>query len=376
MTLTLEDKLEIARQLDAFGIDLLEIGHPQVSDTIAHDARSLATEGLGCQTLAHARALPTDIEAAAASEADWVGIFFSVSDPALEQRFRRDLEQATELITEAVDLARDHGLQVRYTPEDTVRTPPPTVIQVSQAAIEAGADRISVADTAGCMTPSRMGGFVGRLVESLDVPINVHCHDDLGMAVANSLTAVEAGARLVDTAVNGIGERCGITSLAPMATALALDHGHEGRWELERLPELVETVARATGLPVPAQAPIVGEHAFAHNAGLHVAAVLQDPRHYEFIPAGLVGRTRRIVLDRMSGRAAVQHRLEAVDIDPSPELVDRVLHVVKALGTPELDDDRLVRLVRTIQLAREDLEEPASPPADPTPQAPTQEAHR
>jgi 2-isopropylmalate synthase len=202
------------------------------------------------------------------------------------------------------------------------------------------------------MTPTRMHDFVGTLARELPVPINVHCHNDLGLAVANSLAAVDAGARLVDVTVNGIGERCGITPLAPLATALVLTAEAQPRWRLDLLPELSRVVAQATGVPVPVTAPIVGDNAFAHNAGLHVAAVLQDPSHYEFIPAALVGRERRIVLDLFSGRAAVRHRLEGAGIQPTDELVDRVLHVVKGLEASDVSDADLRQLVRTIELAR------------------------
>ncbi len=353
VALSLEAKLEIAHALDAFGCDVIEIGHPAASERIASHAAELASRNLDAATLAHARALPGDIEAAAASGADWVGIFFSVSDAALEQRFRRDQEQATALIVEAIELARDHGLQVRYTPEDTVRTPLPTLLAVSQAACQAGAHRISVADTAGCMTPFTMAQLVTELTEALPVPIHVHCHNDLGMAVANSLAAVQAGAQVVDVTINGLGERCGITPLAPLTLAADRLLGTEHNWQLDQLPALSELVARHTGIPIHPLEPIVGANAFAHNAGLHVAAVLQDPSHYEFIPAHLVGRERRIVLDQLSGRAACEHRLEQIGLDPSPALVDQVLHVVKALGSQELDDEQLTQLVRTIELARE-----------------------
>ncbi len=359
-----QDKLDIARQLDAFGIDWIEVGHPAVSDRIHDHATALCDEGLTARTLAHARALPDDIEAAAACNADAVGIFFSVSDEALEQRFRRNEDDAIDLIVDAIDLANDHGLTVRYTPEDTVRTPLSTVERVATAATDAGADRISIADTTGWCTPDSIQRITHRLHDALDAPLHVHCHDDLGLAVANALAATHAGARTVDVAVNGIGERCGITPLAPFIVAVDRSHGTDHGYRLDRLPRIAETVADATGIPTHPLAPITGDNAFAHNAGLHVAAVLQDPAHYESIPAERVGRTRRIALDPMSGHAAARHRLEAAGIDPTPPLVDRVLRVIKALGTSELDDDELTRLVDTIRLARD----------DPHPEAPLQEA--
>ncbi len=368
VVINLDDKINIAHQLDDFGIDWIEIGHPAVSDRIHHHATTLANENLNARTLAHARALPQDIEAAAACGADAVGIFFSVSDEALEQRFRRNENDAITLIVDAIELAKDHDLTVRYTPEDTVRTPLPTVERVANAAIDAGADRISIADTTGWCTPTTMHEITHHLHDALDAPLHVHCHNDLGLAVANSLAALDAGARTIDVAINGIGERCGITSLAPLTVALDRAHDTDHDYQLESLPQLAETVANATNIPIHPLAPIVGENAFAHNAGLHVAAVLQDPAHYESIPAERVGRTRRIALDPMSGKAAVRHRLEAADITPTPQLVDHVLRVVKALSTHELDDNELQRLVQTIRLARQDPHTPNPETTPPTPE--------
>ncbi len=344
---TLEQKLDVARRLDAFGIDFVEAGHPAVSPDILDATRAVARLGLDAEVVAHSRALKSDIDLVLKTDADWVGIFFSVADKRLEDQFRKNEEQATSLVVDCVEYAKAHGLKVRYTPEDTVRSDFARVVRVSRAAAAAGADRIGVADTTGHMTPTAMREFVARLVDALrpfPTEVGVHCHDDLGMAVANSLAAVEAGACVVDVTVNGLGERAGIAALAPMATALRLKLGLGERWNLRMLPELSEAVARHSGVPVATQAPIVGRNAFTHNAGLHVAAVLLNPAHYESVPCDLVGRTRRLVVDKMAGRPTVRYRLEALGLPAADDVVDAMLAYVKRRGVNDASDDDLRRL--------------------------------
>jgi 2-isopropylmalate synthase len=210
------------------------------------------------------------------------------------------------------------------------------------------------------MTPSRMHGFVSALREAVPgrTAIGVHCHNDLGMAVANSFAAVEAGAEVVDVTVNGLGERTGIAPLAEMAVALRLRAGMEARWRLDALPGLSAMVEEMSGIPTWRQAPIVGANAFTHNAGLHVAAVLLSPEHYESVPAEMVGRTRRLVVDKMAGRPTVKYRLEALRLDASDEMVDLVLAYVKRRGVNDASDDDLRRIHEDIATMR-DLVRPA-----------------
>lgn len=355
VSFTLEQKLTLARAIDGFGIDYIEAGHPAVSDDTFRATREITRLGLHAEVVAHSRALRSDIDTVLKTDADWVGIFFSVANKRLEEQFRKNEEQATALIQDTVSYAKSHGLKVRYTPEDTVRTDVERVIRVSRAAAEAGADRIGVADTTGYMTPTRMHAFVSRLVEGLEgrAAVGVHCHNDLGMAVANSLAAVEAGASVVDVTVNGLGERTGIAPLAETAVALRLRAGVEAPWRLEQLPTLSALVENASGIPVWKQAPIVGANAFTHNAGLHVAAVLLDPSHYESIPAEMVGRTRRLVVDKMAGRPTVKHRLEALSLDASDDMVDAVLAYVKRRGINDASDADLARIHEDIVAVRD-----------------------
>lgn len=356
VSFTLDQKLAIARKLDEFGIDYIEAGHPAVSDETLHATREIARMGLRAEIVAHSRALKSDIDLVLKTDAKWVGIFFSVADKRLEEQFRKNVDQAVSLIQDCVSYAKAHGLKVRYTPEDTVRSTMEKVTRVSLAASEAGADRIGVADTTGYMTPTMMRDFITQLRAAIPrrTALGVHCHNDLGMAVANSLVAVEAGASVVDVTVNGLGERTGIAPLAEMATALRLRGPcHDAPWRLHLLPELSRTVEEHSRLAVSRQAPIVGANAFTHNAGLHVAAVLLNPEHYESIPADLVGRTRRLVVDKMAGRPTIRYRLEALGLEAGDEMVDAVLSYVKRRHINDASDDDLRRIHEDLVLMHE-----------------------
>jgi len=305
---SVKQKLDIARKLDEFGVDFIEAGHPVVSPDIKKALKAIVKEGLDSRILAHSRCLRSDIDEAIDCGVGHIGLFFCMADKSLEQRFRMDRTKATEVITDSIQYAKDHGLGVRYTPEDTVRTEIKTVIEISKSAVNAGADRISVADTTGAMTPSKMFRFVSLLrLEIPNTPIHVHCHNDLGLAVANALSGIEGGASLVDVSVNGLGERAGIASLAETSTALKFLYNAENDWDLGLLTDLSSMVERYSGVRKADQAPITGKYAFTHNAGLHVAAMIKRPSHYENIPAELVGRERDFALTKFSGKHTVDH---------------------------------------------------------------------
>lgn len=345
VSFSLSQKLEIAKLLDEFGVNVIEAGHPVVSDDIFNGVKAIANEGLNASVLAHCRAINSDIDKAIDCGVDWIGIFYCITDKSLEQRFRTSVEGAIDVITKVVEYAKSHGLKVRYTPEDTVRSNFETVIRVSKAAIDAGADRICIADTAGIMTPSGMRDFVTRMRMRLNVKLNVHCHNDLGMAVANSLTAIEAGATLVDVTINGLGERTGIASLAELCTALKLIHKSEAMWKMDLIPEMSRLVEEYSGIKIWPQAPIVGRNAFRHNAGLHVAAVLLDPNHYESIPAEMVGRQRDVVLGKMSSKQTIMFKLDQLNLRLENGKVNELLQYIKSNGYKDISDEEFRRLV-------------------------------
>ncbi|MBW2970535.1 2-isopropylmalate synthase, partial [Candidatus Woesearchaeota archaeon] len=315
---SIEQKVEIAHLLDDFGVDIIEVGHPVVSPAIRKAVQRLCDEGLRAEKLAHSRAIRSDILEAKRCGADWVGIYYCVTDQRLQDNNKSELD-AIGLITDSIKYAKDFGLKVRYTPEDTTRSPIDRVLRVANAAIEAGADRISVADTAGWMLPHEMYDFILHLKEGLEkaVPLHVHCHNDLGMAVANTLAAINAGVYMADVTINGLGERAGIASLHEVCSALKLRYELANQWKMDYIPHMSEIIARYSGKPISDQEPIVGKDAFTHCAGTHVRDELMRTGHYDSGICAMVGRKRDIAISRMSGKAAIGYKLESLGLETS-----------------------------------------------------------
>jgi 2-isopropylmalate synthase len=203
-------------------------------------------------------------------------------------------------------------------------------VEVYRRALDAGADRLSIVDTVGILTPQRMAWLVRRVTRACRAPLHVHCHNDLGMAVANALSAVEAGATVIDVTINGLGERSGIVPLAEACAALKTLYGVPNAWDLEALPELSQLVARYAGVPVSRYQPIVGPFAFAHKAGLHTAAVLRDPASYEAMDPGSVGAERRIIVDGFAGKSTLRHELARRGLVCDETRMERILRRLKS----------------------------------------------
>jgi len=341
VTFSVDEKIKIAQMLDEFGVDIIEAGHPRVSKDIYNGVKQIAHQGYNAEILAHCRAMTEDIDIALSCDVDWVGIFFCVSNRRLEQQFRSNIEQATELIAKVIDYSKSHGLKVRYTPEDTVRTDYESLIKVSKAAIEAGADRISIADTVGAMTPMSMYNLVQNLKSDLDAKLNVHCHNDLGLATANSLTAYEAGVSMIDVSVNGLGERVGITPISEICLALHTLYKEKNNWKLEMIPKISKMVSDFSRMKISPNTPIVGENAFIHNAGLHVAAVLHDPSYYEVFPAELVGRKRNFVIDKMASMQKKKKKLAQMGCNANEDNVNRIMDYVKSKEKGTITDTEI-----------------------------------
>jgi len=329
VSFSIDEKKEIARQLDKFGIDIIELGHPVVSEDIEKACRIISADGLNAETMAHSRAMKQDIDIARDVGVDWVGIFLGTSQLSLEHKLHINRAAALEKIRESIMYAKEKGLKVRFTPEDATRTDPDYLEEAIRAATEAGADRISIADTVGTATPFSYGKLIEDVVSKTDVPVHTHCHNDYGMAVANSLSGFGSGAYLIDVTVNGLGERTGIASLAPIVVALTRLYKVDKDWDLEMLPEISRTVEKASGLFNSEIEPIVGEHAFAHKSGLHTKAVLENPETYEAIPPEIVHKQREIIIDKYTGKAAVKDRLNQMGVEPGEEQLGEIVSRVK-----------------------------------------------
>jgi 2-isopropylmalate synthase len=328
VTFTIEEKLELARKLDEIGVNMIEAGDPNVSQDVKEAVSRIAREGLRAEVLAHCRALIPDVENAASCEVDRVAIFLGTSKPHLQHKLRKDEDKAIDLVTKAVEYAKSQGLKVRFTAEDASRTDKDFLLRICRSAQDAGADRISIPDTVGVMIPTSVRELFQSLSRELKAELDAHCHNDLGMATANTLAGLEGGATAAHVTINGLGERSGIAPLSEVAVALKVIYGIE-TVKLEQLPSLSLLSERFSGVVPAPNTPIIGENAFTHKAGIHVAGVLANPSTYEGFPPDLIGRQRDIVIDKYTGIHAVRSRLERLGVGLNNDQISKIVQAIK-----------------------------------------------
>jgi 2-isopropylmalate synthase len=344
---SVEEKVEIARHLDGAKVNMIEAGHPAVSQDVMEAVKRISAERLSAEILAHGRALISDVECAIKCDVQRMAIFLGVTDTKLRS-LKMTQETAVEAAVNSVQFAKDHGMKVRFTAEDGTRADYDFVVRICRAAIEAGADRISMPDTVGSMTPAKMRDVFKRLSSDLKVDLDAHCHNDLGMAVANAVAAVEGGATAVHTTVNGLGERAGITAMEPFAVALKVLWNMD-TVDLSKMPDLSLLVEKYSGVPISPTQPIVGENAFSHKAGVHAAAVIFDPQTYEAFQPAIVGRQREIIISKYSGKVAVEDRLKRLGVALTDDELMTVITAVKE--RPEIRSYKDVDLLELAEKA-------------------------
>jgi 2-isopropylmalate synthase len=348
----IEQRVEIAKALSDLGVSMIEAGHPSVSPDIYEGIRrimKLKREGIiTSEIIAHSRAVKKDIEVAAELEVDRIAIFYGVSDIHLKAKHKVSREDALRIIAETVSYAKSHGVKVRFTAEDGSRTDFDFLVKVAKIARDAGADRVSIADTVGVLYPLKTRELFSALTKEVpNVEFDIHAHNDLGLAVANSLAAIEGGATIVHTTVNGLGERVGITPLQQIAAAIKYHFGIEVV-KLDKLQYVANLVEKYSGIPMPPNYPITGDYAFLHKAGVHVAGVLNDPRTYEFMPPETFGRTRDYTIDKYTGKHALKDRYEKLGVKLGDAELDQILAKIKSNPTI-----RFYRDVDLLELAEE-----------------------
>ena len=343
-SLRTDEKLELARQLDALGVDVIEAGFPIASDADAESVRVIAKAVRRPVVAALARCRPADIDRAGESlkpaERSRVHTFIATSDLHLKGKLRISREQCLAAAADCVKQARRYTDDVEFSAEDATRTDLDFLCRVVEAAIEAGATTINLPDTVGYCTPDEITAFFRQVQEKIPsagrVIFSAHCHDDLGLAVANTLAAVQAGCRQVECTINGIGERAGNASLEEiiMATRVRRDLlPYETRIQTKGLYACSQLLTRLTQEPVQANKAIVGRNAFAHEAGVHQDGMIKDRRTYEIMRPEDVGvEQTTLVLGKHSGRHAVQKRCEQLGYQLSRLEVDRVYRKVIALA--------------------------------------------
>jgi isopropylmalate/homocitrate/citramalate synthase len=327
---TPEEKLEIASFLSEIGVGVVNAGIPVVSSEEARAVHRIAHAGLKAKVLAAARTVPADVDAVIRSGATHIAIFVAASQVHLRYKLKMTQDEVRAASVKTVRQAKEAGLHVAFVTEDTVRAPFDFVERLYREVQEAGADRLVVADTVGIMTPLTFRWYLTefqRRVHPKD--LSVHCHDDFGLATANTLTAVECGARAPHVCVNGLGERAGNAPFEEVVLCLEALYGVSTGIKTEQIHELSRLVEHLSGVPVAANKAIVGYNAFSHEAGIHTHGILSHTLTYEPIQPEVVGRRRQMILGKHTGKAALAEKLKERGITASDPLLLELLRRVK-----------------------------------------------
>ncbi len=360
-SMTVPEKLQIARKLVELGVDIMEAGFPIASEGDFEAVDAISREFPWVQVAALARSTTGDVERAAQSlrnaKRPRIHTFIATSDIHLKYKLKRSRQQVLDSAVAAVELACRHVDDVEFSAEDGARTDPDYLIEVSRAVVAAGARTVNIPDTVGYSTPDEYGALIGRVVEALgdSAVVSVHCHDDLGLAVANSLAAVQAGARQVECTVNGIGERAGNCSLEeivmvmktrkdryPYTTGIHTEH-------LYATSQLISSIISFG--PQPNKA-IVGRNAFAHEAGIHQDGYLKEKSTYEIIDPRTVGVPEgKLVLGKHSGRHALSQRCVELNLALTREELDIIYAEFTSLADRKkgIMDEEIVALIATMR---------------------------
>ncbi|WXG45000.1 MAG: 2-isopropylmalate synthase [Promethearchaeati archaeon SRVP18_Atabeyarchaeia-1] len=340
VSLNVNEKIQLAKLLDEIGVDIIVVGYPAVSKHEAEVVKTIRKERFSHASIgAPARALKKDIDACIECEVDEVPIFLATSDLRIkyDYRFKGGRDEVVKRAVESVEYVRQHGMKADFVAEDSTRSDVDFVAKVFKSVAEAGAERVVVADTVGFMRPGSMKVYMKRLMDKLheqkvNVPVSVHCHNDLGLATANTLTAIEEGADYPHVCVNGYGERAGNAPLEEVVLALEILYDRRTGLKVDKLFELSLLAEKVFCIPIPVHKAIVGGNAFTHESGIHVKGMLFHPLAYEPIDPKVVGRERQISFGKMSGAAGVkavlQRELKGVEL--SDEEVGRVLQAIKS----------------------------------------------
>lgn len=358
-----QEKLLLARQLEELGVDVIEAGFPIASPGDLEGVRAVAGEIKNCRVAALARARQEDVDAAllalALAAKPRLHIFLATSDLHLKHKLRISRSEAFDQIIQMVRFGSERCEEVEFSAEDASRTDIDFLRQVSLAAAEAGARIINLPDTVGYSTPEEYGEIFRRVREHLsahpDVILSAHCHNDLGLAVANSLAAIGAGARQLECTINGIGERAGNASLEEIVVAL---HVRQARYDattnitLDKIFATSRLLTKITGVSVPPNKAVVGANAFAHEAGIHQDGILKNPLTYEIIVPEKVGvPARQLVLGKHSGRSALRARLEDLGYKTSEaELAECYRTAIDRADTAkQLSDRDLLAIIHQVR---------------------------
>lgn len=332
ISLTPEMKADIAMELDLLGVDVIEAGFPVVSKGEEDAVRRIAGMGLRSRVVCLARAEKADVDAAARCGVQSIHVFIATSHIHLAHKLRISQGEMVEKAVSTVEYAKSLGLQVEFSAEDSTRTDPAFLRQFACSIKDAGASMFDIADTVGIATPAMMSEYVSGIIEEAGIPVSVHCHNDFGLAVANSLASVSAGASQVHVTVNGMGERTGNTSLEEFVMAGTKLFGLSTGIDTRGLARVSSLISGMTGFDVALNKPIVGKNAFGHESGIHTHGVLAEPSTYEPFDPAEVGRGRWLQAGKHAGRKGIEAQLLSMGIELSSGELTSVVRRVKEIG--------------------------------------------
>jgi isopropylmalate/homocitrate/citramalate synthase len=348
---TIKQRIQIAWMLDSFGVDQIEIS-PIVSSDHYQATKTIIKQGLRADILAHVRAIKSDVDVAIDSGATWIATYMGISDIHLSAKLKINREAAKIRALEVADYIKSHGLKARFTMEDASRTDPSFLIDMCKEMNKRGIERISIPDTVGIMSPRGMYNLVKMVYDNIDISkssLDVHCHNDIGLALANALAGCEGGADQIHTTIDGLGERNGIPALAETAVALTLIYKSSNDFRLHMLKDLSKTISEYTDLEIPESKPIVGDSAYTHKAGTHLAAILKNPSAYEIIEPRIVGNRRKIVFGELAGKNGASYLLSLLGLETGLQEAETMARGLKELRMGDILelylDDRLERKI-------------------------------
>jgi 2-isopropylmalate synthase len=356
VSLSPEQKLTIAKKLDELGVDAIEAGFPIISAGERKAIKMITDANLSAEICGLARANKKDIDAAIDSGLNYIHTFIATSDIHLEYKLKLSRDECLAKAIEAVEYGKSHGLRVEFSAEDATRSDREFLKKVFGEVAKAGADRVDIPDTVGYSTPQYMAEITRDAVTATQLPVSVHCHNDFGLAVANTISGIQAGASCAHVTINGIGERAGNASLEEFVMALQclqFDEKRETGIKTQKLYETSRFISKLVGIPVQPNKAIVGENAFGHESGIHTHGVLSNPLTYEPISPELVGRTRWLQVGKHAGIHGMNAMLEEYGIKPNNEQATQILDKVKTLG----DQGKHVTDVELLSIASEVMKE-------------------
>lgn len=329
--ITSDEKLKIALKLDELGVDVIEAGSAITSKDEQKSIKTITENNLNAEICSFARPMKIDIDTAIDCNVDSIHLVIPSSDLHIEYKLRKTRQEVEQMAVSATEYAKSHGLIVELSTEDATRTSTDDLKHLYTQCIDAGCDRICACDTIGLLTPEKSYEFYKEL-STLNVPLSVHCHNDFGLAVANTIQALRAGATQAHTTINGIGERAGNASCEELIMAVESLYNIKTGIKTELFYETSQLVERITGLTLQANKAIVGANAFAHESGIHSDGVLKKSETYEPIKPEKVGHRRRFVLGKHVGKHVISEKIKETNTEVTPEELNRIFERVKALS--------------------------------------------